>query len=130
MRSLHIVSAVIEALAGAALLSVPSAGIALLLGTPLDTPASVAVGRLAGAALLALGVACWLAHYDAHGRAARGLSVAMTVYNLGAVVILTAAGCLSQPVGVLLWPAVALHAAMTVWCAISVKCGSKAGVPR
>ena len=40
----------------------------------------------------------------------------MVLYNLGAVVILGAAGIRSQPVGIALWPAVVLHAAMTVWC--------------
>jgi hypothetical protein len=71
---------------------------------------------VAGTALFALGVACWLAQYDAQSCAARGLVSAMVLYNLGAVVILGAAGIRSQPVGVALWPAVVLHAVMTVWC--------------
>ena len=116
MKTLLIVTAAIEAGAGAALLSVPSAAVAVLLGSGLDTPAAVALGRVAGAALLALGVACWLAHCDTQSRAAKGVVVAMAVYNLGAVVILGAAGILSSPVGVALWPAVGLHAAMALWC--------------
>ena len=40
----------------------------------------------------------------------------MVLYNLGAVVILGAAGIGSQPVGIALWPAVILHAVMAVWC--------------
>jgi hypothetical protein len=40
----------------------------------------------------------------------------MALYNIGAVLVLGAAGLLSQPVGIGLWPAVILHAVMTVWC--------------
>jgi hypothetical protein len=40
----------------------------------------------------------------------------MVLYRLGVAVILGTAGIRSQPVGVALWPAVVLHAAMTVWC--------------
>jgi hypothetical protein len=116
MKKLLIVTALIEAVAGVALIGFPSASVALLLGSPLDTPAAVTLGRVAGAALSALGVACWLAHYDAQSCAARGLAAAMEVYNLGAVVFLGIAGICSKPVGVALWPAVVLHAAMTVWC--------------
>jgi hypothetical protein len=116
MKKLYIVTAVIEVGAGAALLCFPSAMVALLLGSPLNTSAVVTLGRLSGAALFALGIACWLAHYDAQSRAARGLVSAMALYNLSAVVILGAAGIWSRPVGIALWPAVVLHTAMTVWC--------------
>jgi hypothetical protein len=116
MKKLFIVTAVIEVGAGVALVCCPSATVALLLGSPLDTPAAATLGRVAGAALFALGVACWLAQYDTQSCAARGLVAAMVVYNIGAVVILGTAGIRSQPVGVALWPAVVLHAVMTVWC--------------
>jgi hypothetical protein len=88
----------------------------LLLGSSLDTPAAVAIGRLAGAGLLVLGVACWLARGDAQSRAATGLVAAMLLYNLAAVTILASAGIGLGLVGAALWPAVALHAAMAVWC--------------
>ena len=117
MKRLLIVTAVIELGVGVALLCLPSATVTLLLSSGLDTPAAVALGRLAGAALFALGVACWLAQYDARSCAARGLVSAMVLYNLGAVVILGAAGIRSQqPVGGALWPAVVLHAVMAIWC--------------
>ncbi len=116
MKRLLIVTAVIELGAGLALLGLPSATVALLLGSPLDAPAAVALGRLAGAALFALGIACWLAHYDAESCTAGGLVSAMVLYNLGAVVILGVAGIQLRPVGIALWPAVGLHTAMTAWC--------------
>ena len=116
MKNLPTVSAVIELGAGLALLAFPSAVVKLLLGSPLDAPAAIALGRLAGAALLALGVACWFARDDTKSRAARGLVVAMLVYNVGAVVILGAAGIRVPAPGIALWPAVVLHAVMAVWC--------------
>ncbi len=116
MKTLHTVTAVIELGAGLALLCCPSATVALLVGAPLEAPAALTVARVGGAALLTLGVACWLARGDTQSRAARGLIASMVLYNFGAVVILGAAGIRSQPVGVALWPAVVLHAAMTGWC--------------
>ena len=83
MKRPLIVTAVIELGAGVALLCFPSATVALLLGSPLDTPTALTLGRLAGTALFALGVACWLAQYDAQSCAARGFVSAMVLYNLG-----------------------------------------------
>jgi hypothetical protein len=114
------VSAVIELGAGLALLTCPSATAVLLVGVPLEASASLTVARVAGAALLALGVACWLARDNAQSRAARGLLAAMVLYNLGASIVLGADGIGSQPVGSALWPAVVLHAGMTGWCAVNL----------
>jgi hypothetical protein len=117
-KLLLIVTALLEAGVGVALLAFPSATVLLLLAAPLEASAAVTLGRVAGAALLALGVANWLAQFDERSDAARGLVVAMVVYNLGAVAILGTAGILSQPVGIALWPGVAVHAAMAVWCVL------------
>jgi hypothetical protein len=119
MNRLLKLTAIIEAATGLGLIAVPAIVVRLLLGSEL-IGAGIPLGRVAGAALLALGVACWLAQYDAQSCAARGLVSAMVLYNLGAVVILGAAGIRSQPVGIALWPAVVLHAAMTIWCVTSL----------
>jgi hypothetical protein len=102
---------------GLGLLVVPSLVVRLLLGSPLDASAAVTLGRVAGAALLALGVACWLARDDTQSRAARGLVAAMLLYNVATVAVLAFAGIGSGLHGVALWPAVVLHAVMAVWCA-------------
>jgi hypothetical protein len=120
MKRLLTLTAIIEALTGLGLMAVPSLVVRLLLGSPLDTSAAMMLGRVAGAALLALGVACWLARDDAQSRAARGLVAAMLVYNVATVVVLTFAGMGFGLHGIALWPAVVLHAAMAVWC---VACG-------
>ena len=116
MKTLLIVTAVIEVATGLALLLTPSLPVSLLFGSSLDTSTALTVGRVAGAALLALGVACWLARHDGQSRAATGLVAAMVLYNIAAVAILASAGVGSGLVGVGLWPAVVLHAALAVWC--------------
>ena len=120
MKQLLIVTALIEVGASVSILCCPSATVALLLGAPLDTPSAISLGRVAGAALFALGLASWLAHYDEKSRAARGVVGAMVLYNLGTVVILVVAALGSQPGGVILWLAIVLHTAMTAWCAASL----------
>jgi hypothetical protein len=108
VKALHTVTAVIELGAGLALLCWPSVTVALMVDAPLEAPAALTVARVGGAGLLALGVACWLARGDTQSRAARGLVAAMLLYDV--------AGIGLGLHGVALWPAVVLHAVMTVWC--------------
>lgn len=116
MKGLLVVTAVTEAAAGVALLCCPSAAAAVLLGGGLETPVAATVARVAGVALVALGLACGLAHRDVQSRAARGLVVGMTVYDIGVALCLAGAATLSKTEGILLWPAVAFHVFMTGWC--------------
>jgi hypothetical protein len=120
MKSLLIVSALLEAGVGIGLLAAPPLVAQVLLGVALDAPAALAVARIGGAALLALGIACWLAASEAQSCAARGVVSAMVIYNLGAALVLGASGITSHLAGVGLWPAVILHAVMTVWCLTSL----------
>jgi hypothetical protein len=121
MRTLFLVTAVIEVGAGLGLALAPVALVSFLLGSSLDTPAAVTVGRVAGTALLALGVACWLARHDGRSRVATGLVTAMLLYNLAAVSILASAGIGLGLGGVALWLAVVLHAAMGAWCIVCLR---------
>jgi hypothetical protein len=114
MNPLLMLTAAIEAGTGAALLLAPDLLVRLLLGVDV-VGAAIPLGRIAGAALLALGVACWRARDDA-GRAATGLVAAMSFYNFGAALILGSAGFESPTTGALLGLVVILHAAMAVWC--------------
>jgi hypothetical protein len=116
MKSLLIVTAALEAAGGLALLGLPSLVASLLLGGSLDTPSALVVARVTGAALLSLGVACWLARHDERSRAARGLIAAMLFYNAAIVVVLVHAGMGLRLSGIGLWPTVVLHAALAAWC--------------
>lgn len=118
MSHLLTLTAVVEVPTGLGLLIAPSMIVLLLLGSVLEAPAAITLGRVAGTALLALGIACWLAHGDMPSSPAQGLVVAMVVYNLGAVVILGTAGVSSESRGIALWPAVLLHSVMALWCLV------------
>jgi hypothetical protein len=122
-KTLLIVTALAETATGSMLLVSPTLVVALLLGASLDPPAALVVARMAGAALLALGCACWLARDDGPSRARRGLVAAMLLYNSVAVAVLANAGAGARLVGVLTWLAVALHAALAVWCIACLRSG-------
>lgn len=102
--------------AGFVLLAFPAQPVAFLLGSPMDTPAAVMIGRVAGVALLSLAVACWLARNDAHSRAASGLVAAMLLYNAAAAVLLGMAALRPESAQMSVWAIALLHASMAAWC--------------
>ena len=90
MKRLLTVTALIETAAGLGLILMPSVVVRLLLGSEL-LGAGISLGRLTGVALLTLGIVCWLASSDTQSCAARGIVTAMTLYHIGAVLILACA---------------------------------------
>jgi len=116
MKHLLTTTAALEVGAGLALLIVPS----LVFGPEIDTPTGSTVARVAGAALLAIGVACWLARHDGQTPAGRGLIGGLVVYNVVVVAVLAYAGTALGLSSGGLWPAAAIHAVMTAWCVTSL----------
>ena len=77
----------------------------LILGSELSEPGQ-ALGRLTGIVLLGFALACW-------PKPATNSTLAMFVYNLLATLYLSYLGIEGTSVGMLLWPAVALHLLLT-----------------
>jgi hypothetical protein len=105
------VAAAAEAVIGLALIVAPHVVARLLLGTDV-TGVSLVIGRVAGIALLSLGVGCWLGRNEADG-ASSALS-AMLTYDFLVTLYLALVGLGTEYVGILLWPAVAVHAVLTI----------------
>lgn len=112
MNRLLSFAAIAEVLTGVALMATPSIVGRLLVGAEISG-ATVPVARVAGIALVALGVACFPG-----GEAGRGLS-GMLTYSLLATFYLVYLGLGGEWVGSLLWPAAAIHAALTFLLAIA-----------
>lgn len=103
------------------LLVSPSVPLALLLGVDRAATEVVVLARVAGAALLALGVACWLGRNDRVGPAQKGLLLGMLLYDLAAAGILASSGWFLGLAGIVLWPAVGIHMALAVWCVACIR---------
>jgi hypothetical protein len=119
MKKVLIFAAVAEAATGLALLTVPALVGQLLLGEAL-TGIAVPAGRVAGMGLIGLGIACW------PGPPLLG----MLSYSVLVTLYLAYLGFAAGLSGVLLWPAVALHAILTVLMARdAARTGKASGSP-
>ena len=116
MKLLLIVAAVLEATAGLSMLLIPTVAVSALLGTTLGTPTGLVAPRIAGAALVALAIACWQARNGEGASSATGVVEAMSFYNFTAAMVLVHAGIRLDLRSALLWPAIVLHFCLGVWC--------------
>lgn len=104
-RHLLAFAAVLEGFTGLALMLAPGLVGRLLLGAPPDGQ-GVVIARVAGIALLSLGISCLPVGTPLAG---------MLTYNLLATAYLTWLGISGEFAGALLWPVAALHAAITLF---------------
>jgi hypothetical protein len=102
MKTALLLAAALEAATGLALMIVPSLVGRLLLGEEL-TGIAIPVARVAGIALIAFGLACW------PGTPLIG----MLTYSAAVTLYLAYLGFAGGMNGILLWPAVVLHAILT-----------------
>ena len=112
MKTLLTIAALAEALTGAALLFIPQIVVQLLFGVEV-AGAAVVISRFAGISLLALGLACW------PGAAPGGGLVAMLTYGTLVTLYLAYLGLAREFAGVLLWPAVVVHAGLSGGLAVA-----------
>ena len=112
------VTALTEGGTGLLLLLVPLIPIRLLLGLDHVAPEALPIARIAGAGLIAWAVACWGGRN--HPAVQPGVLLGVLVYDVAAAGILAHAGSVMHLAGILLWPAVGLHAGLAAWCAYSL----------
>jgi hypothetical protein len=106
MKKLLIFASVAQAATGLGLLALPSLVARLLLGVELIGIAAT-VARVTGIALISLGVSCWPdnpIHRALYGMLTYGSLVALYLAYVGA----------SGTAGILLWPAVVVHALLSI----------------
>jgi hypothetical protein len=118
---LLIVTAFAEGGTGLLLLVWPPLAFAMLLGVELPSPEALVSARVAGAALLALTVACWLGRSEKRSSAQFGLLAGVLTYDIAAAVILAYTGLFVNLTGIALWPAVFAHVALAVWCVMCLR---------
>jgi hypothetical protein len=103
MKKVLVVAAIAEAVTGLALMVMPSLLGRLLLGEELAGVA-IPVARVAGIALIALGIVCWPGPP----------LVGMLIYSAAVTLYLAYLGFAGGFAGAFLWPAVALHAVLSI----------------
>jgi len=84
------IGGVLETVTGLGLLFDPAGGALTLFGSSMEG-AGVAIGRIGGGGLLALGIACWVARKTPVSPASVGVAWAYLVYNVVACVTLASA---------------------------------------
>jgi hypothetical protein len=114
MKNALAFAAVAEAATGLGLLIVPSLVVQLLLGEQL-TGVAIPTARVAGIALIGLGIACWPGPP----------LVGMLTYSALVTLYLGYLGLAGGLTGVLLWPAVALHVILTALLARDIMQGQR-----
>ena len=101
--------ALAELVIGLLLLAVPNLIVSLLFAPP-PSASLVPVARVAGIALIALGLACWPSRHHVAAATFR----ALLSYNALVAAYLACLTVGSEMKGLLLWPVVGLHALMSV----------------
>ena len=116
-----LVTALGEGVTGLALLLWPALPVGLLLGV-LDAGAeTLLIARVAGTALLAIGVMSGLAAQDSGSPALRALLAGILLYDAAVAVVLGYGAIGLSLAGVLLWPAVLAHLALALWCLLCIR---------
>jgi len=118
MKRLLAFTSALEAATGFVLLVSPAIAVRLLFGADAEGMATV-TSRFAGVTLVALSVACWPSR-DADSRDTHALG-GMLTYNAIVTTYLAYVALAGRFVGPLLWPAVALHALLSILLARSIK---------
>jgi len=103
MKRVLVMAAISETATGLALLIVPSLVGQLLFGVEL-TGIALTVARVTGIALIALGVACWSSTPQ----------IGILAYRAAVTLYFAYVGFVDNLNGLLMWPAIFVHAVLTI----------------
>jgi hypothetical protein len=115
MKSLFIAESAAIGVAGLALALFPSIAVSLMFRTSLDGSVGAVVGRGTGVVLLTLGIICWVWRNTTESRTNGRIGVVL-FYDISIVAVLICARFADGLTGPALWPYVALHLGLGVWC--------------
>ena len=124
-KSFLLVTAIIEVLTGLVLLVLPNLPLSLLLGIAQPTVEVHLLARWVGAALLAIGVTCYLVQAEAEEASWRGVVVGALIYDVAAAALFVYGAVVLHLPGPALWPAAILHAVLTVWGLVCLTSSSR-----
>ena len=120
VRNLLRLTGLLEGGTGLALLLLPAIVLEFLFGQALISVPALLGGRIAGAAVVSLAMACWCAAIAGAG-ATGGVVRAMLLYNSLMLALLLYARMGLGLFGIALWPAVIVHILMAGWCVLRLK---------
>ena len=131
-NTILLVAAIAEAVTGLIVLAIPSIAVRALFGIEI-AGAAIIMSRIAGVALIGMGVACWpgrapLVRAPLSGANQGNIQqlYGVLMYSVLVTLYLIRIGIRGAPVGPLLWPAVIVHAVLII---LLVVAGFKAGKP-
>jgi hypothetical protein len=113
--------AIAELATAIGLLLAPSTVVELLLGHPLETGVPVVVARVAGTALIAIGLICWLERESSRGGSPTAVLIGLLTYNAAIPALLIHSYVVDGTHGIGLWPVVVLHLAFALWLAACIR---------
>lgn len=117
-KNFFIATAVFESLTALALLMAPALTSSLLLGSSLESSVAMLVGRVAGAALFTIAIACWSARNDVQTHSAKGIMQAMLFYNVALILLLAYGAVTASLMGAGFFPAIIAHIVFGAWSVV------------
>jgi len=119
MKTLLSITAVFECLTGIALIAIPSTIVPMLLGIPFEDDSLHVISGITGAALISIGMTCWMFRHS--GLHAASVVRSVLFYNVAGTLILLYAllGLSMSAIG--LWPVTIIHFTMGIWCLVVLR---------
>ena len=110
------VMAFINVIAGLALIGIPVFLSGAVLGFPISEPGAIVVSRVAGAAILSLGIVCWMLISEARSRTGKSLVTGMAVFNTLLMLVMVYAITIQNISSPGLWVVVLVYSVLAGWC--------------